>query len=544
MKDSFVLATSDPFFIVEVNGKEIYKTKHYSKQLNVNLKKEPPLGILLNTEDLDSLLILVKDKENLGKDKKMGTAFYDLSRLITLDSEGKVKCLYDKEYASVALDVTHKGEKAGTLDVQMKFMTISSTKDHSLRLTRDGNRITLNDSLGFQTKSLFILSEEIADDSKGILNQITSIPGVSSAKLFSEKLIKRTKSKAVFNELASKEIKGTLTIELLRAKNLTAVNVGDDTSDPFVNVDLGEERIYKSSTYSSNLNPDFSNEKVIQHPITLQSLFDTSKLSFTVKDYNKILSNKLLGIAILNCKSLLEFKPWTMQETSTFVLETAGQRSVLTGVKPFAGPIKIMNDKKECGELFVSVSVTFDDFTPTMTPLVGNNDLSSSLKTLDVQVDVDLMAIFEKLNTIPDDELKQKTEYFAQVQDEAGNIFYTSSHMDTKGHYSELLPLQISFMIRTAVEEVEQNLKIVFRNATSDISHSFPLFFIAKKGKIPQRTILLTEWLQARLSLEGRKSESCYSLMDNASIMTSNVDEESGKPVKRKGFLTFGKKKH
>lgn len=542
-------STSDPFFIVEVNGKEIYKTKPFTKQLNVNLKKEPPLGILLNTEDLDSLLIEIKDKENIGKDKKMGTAFYDLSRLITVDSDNKVKCLYDKEYATVTLDVTLKGEKAGTMEVQVKFITISGTKDHSLRLTRDGNRITLNDSLGFQTKSLFILSEQIVDDSKRLLNQLTSIPGVSSAKIFSEKLIKRTKTKAVFNELSSKGIQGTLVIELLKAKNLSAVNVSDESSDPFVNVDLGEERIYKSATYSSNLNPDFSNEKVINHPITLQSLFDNSKLSFTVKDYNKILSNKLIGIAVLNCKSLLEFKPWTMEENSSFVLETGGQRSVLTGVKPFAGPIKIMNDKRERGELFVSVSCSFDDFTPTMTPLVGTPvDLASSLKTLDVQVDVDLMAIFEKLNTIPDEELKVKTEYYAQVQDSQGNVFYKSAPMDTKGHFSELLPLQISFMLRTVVEDAEQDLKIVFRNAANDVFKEFPLVFVVKKGKLAQRNIALAEWLQARLTLEGKKSESLYSLMDNASITTSNMDEESStKPFKKKsGFLSFGstKKRH
>ena len=62
----FILETSDPYICVEINSRRIFKSNQYTKDLNPVFDKEPVLGVLLNTDDLDVLQILIRDYNAFG----------------------------------------------------------------------------------------------------------------------------------------------------------------------------------------------------------------------------------------------------------------------------------------------------------------------------------------------------------------------------------------------------------------------------------------------------------------------------------------------
>jgi Ca2+-dependent lipid-binding protein len=58
--------TSDPYFCIEINNRRLYKSSEYQKQLDPILTNEPVIGVLLNTADLDTLMILIRDYNQFG----------------------------------------------------------------------------------------------------------------------------------------------------------------------------------------------------------------------------------------------------------------------------------------------------------------------------------------------------------------------------------------------------------------------------------------------------------------------------------------------
>jgi hypothetical protein len=126
--------------------------------------------------------------------------------------------------------------------------------------------------------------------------------------------------------------------------------------------------IYKSKTYKEELNPVFSDEDMILHPITLQSIVNSEYITFRVKDYNKIISNKLIGEAQLNVAHLLDFMKDSGGTTTAGLKFKSpdGIPCVLTNIKTYEGPLNLINDEKFAGKLYVKATMHFKDFDPVL----------------------------------------------------------------------------------------------------------------------------------------------------------------------------------
>ena len=62
-----ITETSDPFFTIELNNKAIFQSEEYDKNLNPSLTKEPIVGVLMSSKELDTLKIVVADFQNIGE---------------------------------------------------------------------------------------------------------------------------------------------------------------------------------------------------------------------------------------------------------------------------------------------------------------------------------------------------------------------------------------------------------------------------------------------------------------------------------------------
>ena len=137
-------------------------------------------------------------------------------------------------------------------------------------------------------------------------------------------------------------------------------------SDPYVTIHKDDSQIYKSQVYKGNLNPDFSDEKKLVHPVTLQSIASGDKVLFKVKDFNKIISSKLIGQCQFSLLSLMEFDRVDNSESSRYTFKTPdGLACVLTKLNGWKGTLKLINGEKACGELHLEISLKFDGFTET-----------------------------------------------------------------------------------------------------------------------------------------------------------------------------------
>jgi hypothetical protein len=153
---------------------------------------------------------------------------------------------------------------------------------------------------------------------------------------------------------------------MLLLKIFVAYSLLVDSSDPYVNVELDGGLIYKSRTYMEELNPIF-NEDMILHPITLQSIVKSEHIKFRVKDYNKIMSNKLIGEAQLNVTNLLEFVKDSNSTTSGLKFKSPdGIPCVLTNVKTYEGPLTLINEEEFAGKLYIKATMHFKDFDPVV----------------------------------------------------------------------------------------------------------------------------------------------------------------------------------
>lgn len=155
--------------------------------------------------------------------------------------------------------------------------------------------------------------------------------------------------------------------------NIRQFSVEKDTSDPYLTIELNGHQIYKSHVYKEQLNPEFTEDGMILHPVSLQYIIQSERVVFRVKDYNKILANKFLGEASLNISNLLEFEPDTQPSKPGCKFKTPdGIQCVLKNIKTWEGPLQLVNNEQPSGQLYVKVTMHFKDFTPNWTPLREN----------------------------------------------------------------------------------------------------------------------------------------------------------------------------
>ncbi|KAG1244698.1 hypothetical protein G6F68_015349 [Rhizopus microsporus] len=107
----------------------------------------------------------------------------------------------------------------------------------------------------------------------------------------------------------SLENQGNLTVVLVKASNLTAVD-RSGTSDPFVRFYLDDQRIFKSQTYKKTLNPVFSKDETFTAAVVDRT---TSSLVAKVFDWDQIGKDTLIG----ECRI-----PFTGNDIETFVTST------------------------------------------------------------------------------------------------------------------------------------------------------------------------------------------------------------------------------
>ena len=145
-------------------------------------------------------------------------------------------------------------------------------------------------------------------------------------------------------------------------------------------IELDGHQIYKSHVYKEQLNPEFTEDGMILHPVSLQYIIQSERVVFRVKDYNKILANKFLGEASLNISNLLEFEPDTQPNKPGCKFKTPdGIQCVLKNIKTWEGPLQLVNNEHPAGQLFVKVTMHFKDFTPNWTPIRENIEGTKSV---------------------------------------------------------------------------------------------------------------------------------------------------------------------
>ncbi len=138
-------------------------------------------------------------------------------------------------------------------------------------------------------------------------------------------------------------------------------------------IELEGHQIYKSKVYKNQLNPEFTEDDMILHPVSLQYITQAERVTFRVKDYNKILANKFMGEASLNVSNLLEFERDAHPTKPGCKFTTPdGIPCVLKNIKTWEGALQLVNNEQPAGQLFVKVTMHFKDFTPDWTPIREN----------------------------------------------------------------------------------------------------------------------------------------------------------------------------
>lgn len=153
----------------------------------------------------------------------MGSAFFDLHKLVQMEEDGSLICPFQKSYLDVTANVVMEGEPAGNVYFKIRFRTISKEKEVSLRKRKEGNIVEADVALGIDAKKLVILSEEstIGVNKSFLASAKTKILPTS---IFNQEKAKATRLSKLIEDGSPK---GKLEITLIRATDLPAVNRND-----------------------------------------------------------------------------------------------------------------------------------------------------------------------------------------------------------------------------------------------------------------------------------------------------------------------------
>lgn len=230
--------TSDPYFCVEINNRRLYKSPEYQKQLNPILSNEPVIGVLLNTRDLDSLLIFVRDYNAfgtfvnliIGKMKSMGAVYYNLDSLVRTSENGLPESTCSETWFDTSGDVIFDGDNQGVVHFGLRLRILSREEDQLLRRKKEGDVILVDTSLSIDAKELILLNENTSRPKKETVFDMGSMIGSKAGNtvldFFASKIVP-SKVEDQAQDALDTSLAGVLEIELVKATELAGLN-GDN----------------------------------------------------------------------------------------------------------------------------------------------------------------------------------------------------------------------------------------------------------------------------------------------------------------------------